>query len=258
MEMCCRTGIYDIGRWPSYKGLGDRAIPWRYGLPERIVISIDGPGGSGKSTIARRLAQRLSFSFLDSGAIYRAATWYALNQDIPLEFEAELLQALDDFCLRLEESPEGMRVFVNLNEITREIRQRDVSNNIFHLANNEKVRERLVAIQRDYAEGKCIVTEGRDMGTVVFPDADLKFFLIAGLDVRAQRRKLELDEAGETVDLDTLKNEIRKRDERDETRAVAPLRKPDDALVVDSSSLSTDEVLERMIQEIRARNLVNG
>lgn len=222
----------------------------------KSVITIDGPSGAGKSTVARRLAERIRFSFLDSGAVYRAATWFAISRSVRWDDESEILGALDGFSLRLEERPSGMLVFVNSRDVTGQIRGRDISNNIYHLADNPRVRIRLVPYQRAFAEGKKIVAEGRDMGTVVFPDADLKIYLDASLEIRARRRQMELAAQGEAIDLSLLIEEIRTRDERDMTRAVAPLCKPPGAFFLDASPLPVEEVLEILIREASKKQLV--
>jgi len=220
------------------------------------IITIDGPGGSGKSAVARLLAESLGFAFLDSGAIYRAATWFALERGLDLEDTTIVLQAMDGLKMHFEQTPAGMSVFVNLVDVTGQIRTREVSNNIFHLANSGEVRARLIGYQRAFAEEADLVAEGRDMGSVVFPDAALKLYLMASLDVRAGRRQLDLEQAGEPVDLEAIKAEIRVRDERDSNRKVAPLCMPEGAVVIDSSDLDIQQVIEAMTEEARFRGLV--
>jgi len=224
-------------------------------VARKTIITIDGPGGSGKSTVARELAARLGFAFLDSGAIYRAVTWFALDRNLDLENISEVVRAIDELDLRLEQGPSGMLVFVNLVDITNRIRSRELSNHVYLLADSAEVRARLIGIQRSFGEGHDLVAEGRDMGTVVFPDADLKFYLQASLEVRSLRRQRELEAAGETVEPADLQEEIRKRDERDMSRPVAPLRKPEDAVVVDSSDLTVEGVIEALAQVVRERGL---
>ena len=164
---------------------------------------------------------------------------------------------MDDFSLQLEEGPSGMLVFVNSVDVTDRIRTPAVSAKIYHLANEPRFREMIVGIQRAFAGENGLVAEGRDMGTVVFPDADLKFYLDASLEERARRRKQDLDAQGETLTLEEIESEIRKRDERDLNRAVAPLRKPDDAVVLDTSGLDADGAVEIMAQEARRRGLTD-
>lgn len=222
----------------------------------KTTITIDGPGGSGKSTVARRLASSLGFAFLDSGAIYRAATWFALDRGLELTDTALVLQAMDGLNMHFEQTPAGMSVFVNLVDVTGQIRTREVSNSIFHLANSGEVRDRLIGYQQAFAEEADLVAEGRDMGSVVFPDAPLKFYLMASLEVRAGRRQRELDQADEAIDFEAIKEEIRIRDERDSNREVAPLCKPEGAVIIDSSNLDIQQVIEAMNGEARSRGLV--
>lgn len=222
----------------------------------KTTITIDGPGGSGKSTVARRLAGSLGFAFLDSGAIYRAATWFALDQGLDLTDTARVLQAMDGLSLHFEQTPAGMSVFVNLVDVTGQIRTREVSNSIFHLANSGEVRSRLIGYQQAFAQDADLVAEGRDMGSVVFPDAPLKFYLMASLEIRARRRQRELEQVGEQINFEAIKEEILIRDERDSNREVAPLCKPEGAVVIDSSDLEIQQVIAVMTREARSRGLV--
>ena len=212
------------------------------------VITIDGPSGSGKGTVARRLASRLGFGMLDSGALYRLTALASQAAALaPQDAEvAELARHLD--C-RFDE--EG-NVFLNEENVSRELRTETTGAIASQIAARPEVREALLQRQRDFAQPPGLVADGRDMGTVVFPEAPAKIFLDASAEVRADRRYKQLIENGFDASFTALVEEIRQRDERDRNRSVAPLRPADDALVLDSSDLSIDEVeatLWRYIQD---------
>jgi CMP/dCMP kinase len=214
------------------------------------VITIDGPAGAGKSTLAKKLASKLGFFVLDTGAIYRVLALHLLDHGISPEsgnVPAEILNTLD---LKIEPSRAAMRLFLAGREVTDQIRNERIGNaaSVFSMA--PEVRSHLLSIQREAGRQWNLVAEGRDMGTVVFPDAPVKFFLVARLEERSRRRFKELLESGLEPDYETVLAEMRARDKRDETRAAAPLKQASDAVRIDSSNLRPDEVLELMLTHV--------
>ena len=217
------------------------------------VVAIDGPAAAGKSTAAKRAAARLHFAFLDTGAMYRAATWWCLHSGVNLDDEDAVARTVEAIPLRMEETPSGMRVVVDGRDITREIRTPEITRVIYKVDKNPRVRKHLVTLQRAFAQKQPTVAEGRDMGTVVFPKARCKIFLDATLEERTRRRAQQLREQGIAVDLDQLRREIEERDEHTRTRATAPLRPADDAVLLDTTNLTLDEVVDRIVALARER-----
>jgi len=211
------------------------------------VITIDGPAGAGKSTVARRVAKALDYAYLDTGAMYRAATWWALRQEVPLDEPDALVRATEALPLEMLEEGSGLVIRVAGEDVTEAIRHLDVTRHIRYLDGLRGVRSHLTALQRDFARSHPCVVEGRDMGTVVFPQARCKIFLDAALDTRVERRLRELESRGVSVRSDDLADEIRLRDENDRTRETAPLKPAEDALIIDGTSLSLDEVVSRIL-----------
>ena len=216
------------------------------------IIAIDGPAGAGKSTVARRVADRLGYAFLDTGAMYRAATWRALARGVDMDDPAATAESSRAMRLELSEREGGLQVVVDGQDVTDAIRSPEVTRVIYKLDENPEVRERLVSLQREFAARRPTVAEGRDMGTVVFPEARCKIFLDASLEERTRRRAAELRAKGVAVDMDALCEEVRVRDEKTRTRAVAPLRRADDAILVDSTDLTLDEVVDRIVRLARS------
>ena len=216
------------------------------------IVAIDGPAGAGKSTVARRVADILGYAFLDTGAMYRAATWWAVEQGIDLDDPAALAQSTR--AMQLEMIPDGAsgRTRVNGRDITEAIRLPEITRRIHKLDHNPEVRAHLVALQQAFGAQRPTVAEGRDIGTVVFPKARCKVYLDASLEERARRRAAELEAQGLAVNREQLREEIRVRDEKDMTRAVSPLRRAADAVVVDTTSLSLEQVVDTIVRLAQA------
>lgn len=217
------------------------------------VLAIDGPAGAGKSSVARRVAEMLGFAFLDTGAMYRAATWNAMHRGIDMDDGDALAEATRALHLDIQESPHGQTVLVDGHDITQTIRTPEVTQCIAKLDHNAAVRAHLVELQRAFGARGPTVAEGRDMGTVVFPAAKCKVYLDASLDERARRRAREFEAKGIAFDPDALHNDIRTRDEKDISRAIAPLRRADDAVLIDTSTMTSDEVIAAIIFLARQR-----
>jgi cytidylate kinase len=210
------------------------------------VITIDGPGGSGKGTIAMRLAESLGWHFLDSGALYRLVAVAAMDRGVPSADEERLGQVAENLDADFGFSDKGMVVLLDGNYITGRLRSEEVSAFASEAAALPAVRAALMRRQRAFRRPPGLVADGRDMGTVIFPDARLKIFLTASARARAERRYKQLKEKGESVNLSRLFREIEKRDERDRSRAVSPLKPAPDAHVIDSTEMSINEVLQKI------------
>ena len=208
------------------------------------VIAIDGPGGSGKGTVSMRLAQELGWHFLDSGALYRIVAVAAMDRNIASDDGLSLGELAAQLDVKFSFSNEGLVVLLEGTHITDRLRSEEVSAYASEAATIAAVRAALVARQRAFRKAPGLVADGRDMGTVIFPDAILKIFLTASVDARANRRYKQLKEKGESVNLSRLFRDIKNRDKRDSTRAIAPLRPADDAHVIDSTELGIKEVLQ--------------
>ena len=220
---------------------------------KRWVIAIDGPSGAGKSTVAKLLADQLGYVVLDTGAMYRAVAFRAKQRGLCLEDEERLSQLASSLQVTFLTRNGELRVLCDGEDITEAIRSPDMSSLASDISKREGVRSALVRLQREMGRGGGVILEGRDIGTVVFPDADVKFYLDANAEERARRRTQELISKGIKVTFqDTLEDVIR-RDRNDMTRAISPLRKAKDAVVIDSTHLSVEDVVEKMIQVIRQR-----
>ena len=212
------------------------------------IVAIDGPAGAGKSTVARRVAVSLGFAFVDTGAIYRTVALAALKERIELHDGAALAAMTTRLKMHFETKQDGNLVFLEGEDVTANIRSREVSTAASEVSKHSALRANLLDTQRLLAsQGAGAVLEGRDIGTVVFPNAQTKIFLDASEHERATRRAAELRGKGESVDFEELLQEIRERDERDRSRDVAPLKPADDAEIIDTTGLSIDDVVQRIV-----------
>ena len=236
-----------------------RAAP---GYPARVtapIVAIDGPAGAGKSTVARQLARRLGFTIIDTGAIYRSVALAAQRAGISWEDDTGLARLLDT---GLGLTFQGERVLLRGEDVTEAIRTPEISRGASVVSARPVVRQKLLQLQRDlgHAAPRGAVLEGRDIGTVVFPDADVKFFLTASDEARAQRRHAELNEKGLSVPLPEVLSDQRRRDKDDTERAIAPLRAAADAVVVDTTGFDLEQVVERCfrVASQRLKHLISG
>jgi len=220
-------------------------------LPRRLIIAIDGPAGAGKSTIASKLARKLGYTNLESGAMYRALALKAIEWDVSFDDEEALLKLARNSRIQLEPSLSGNRVLLDGRDVTSRVRETDVTEGASRVSVHPKVREWMVARQQEMGAGGGVVMEGRDIGTKVFPHADVKVFLDADPVIREQRRLQQQNLQGKAAEVTAT--ELRERDRRDRTRAASPLVAAPDALLIDSTSLSEEEVLGRIDQEIEKR-----
>lgn len=222
---------------------------------KRIIVAIDGPAGAGKSTLAKRVAEKLGFIYINSGAMYRAVALWALRLNVALDDMHRLEQLAK--AANIELLPGDGRVALNGEDVTEAIRDPRVSDAASKISMIPSVRRALLVPQRNIATRASVVMEGRDIGSVVFPEAQVKIFLDADPRERAQRRALELQQEGRTAELQAISKELQKRDERDRRRAEAPLVQAPDAQLVDTTGLSLDEVEDIVLRFIRAR-ISNG
>jgi cytidylate kinase len=220
---------------------------------QKLTIAIDGPAGAGKSTIAARLARKLGYVNLESGAMYRALALKAIRNDISFDDEPALLALAQRSKIRLEPTREGNRVFLDGMDVSQRIREQDVTNAASRVSIHPSVRQWMVERQRELGTGGGVIMEGRDIGTKVFPHAEVKVFLDAHPEVRQQRRVLQRAEKGVQVEPQRIAAELQERDLRDRTRAASPLVPADDAVIIDSSQLSIDQVVDKVEALVRKK-----
>jgi cytidylate kinase len=216
------------------------------------IITIDGPSGSGKSTVAKEVADRLGYRYIDTGAMYRGIGWLARREGVPFQEGPVLDRLLSSASLSFEERPGGTRLVVNGTDVTEQIRTPEMGMVASDISAIGSVRRWLSSFQRKLGEEGRTVLEGRDMGTVVFPDGDFKFFLTASLQERARRRAQELQERGDAVDPERVLQDMSVRDRNDSNRDLAPLRKAADAVEVETTDMTLDEVVEKILRWVKA------
>ena len=213
-----------------------------------MIIAVDGPAGAGKSTISKLVAKKLGIQYLDTGAMYRAVTLYFLENNVDFSNIDEVEKNLDkihiDFLNNI--------LFLNNIDVSKQIREKNINDNVSDVSALAIVREKMVDLQRKMSNHKSVILDGRDIGTVVFPNANYKFFLVASVDIRAQRRyKEELEKGNKSANIDDIKKSIENRDYIDSTRTVTPLKKADDAIQIDTSYRNIEEVVESIISYIK-------
>ena len=221
---------------------------------KRISIAIDGPAAAGKSTVAKLIAKKLSYLYIDTGAMYRALTWKALKENVSPENEEALYHLLMKTDIELAQAGDKQKVFVDGMEVTEDIRYPEVTGNVSAVSKHKSVRQEMVKRQQQLAKSGGVVMDGRDIGTFVLPGAEVKIFLLASSEERAKRRYEENLRKGIPSDLEQLKKDIEKRDKLDSEREIAPLKKAEDAVVVDTTSLSINEVVEKIMEIVRERD----
>lgn len=218
---------------------------------KRIKVAIDGPAGAGKSTAARMLAEKIGYRYIDTGAMYRALTLLVLRKNIAWEDEEGIISLFESHMVKQM----GEKTLLDGEDISREIRTNKVSRAVSIVCRHSKVREKMVILQRELAEGGGIVMDGRDIGTVVLPDAQIKIFLTASADERAKRRMHDLEVIGKPLPLDEVRQNIINRDRLDSTRKIAPLKQADDAIVVDTTYLPIDDEIELLVRIVREKEM---
>ena len=211
-------------------------------------IAIDGPAGAGKSSIAKLVAKKLSFVYVDTGAMFRTVAYYFLSQGKDPSDAEMVTEECEKISISIEYKDGAQHIFLDGTDVSTEIRQEEVGKNASVVAKNQAVRNRLLALQRQMAEKQDVIMDGRDIGTVVLPDAQVKIYLTASASVRAERRYKELVEKGETCNLKKIEEDIIARDEQDMNREIAPLKQAEDAVLVDSSYMTIEEVVDKIIE----------
>lgn len=219
-------------------------------MKKGYIITIDGPSGAGKSTVSRKLAEKMGYLYLDTGAMYRACALKAFKLGLDPSREEDAQKVVSDLKLELVPRGNQIRLFLDGEDITEKIRTEEVGMGASKISQHRVVREKLWELQRKLGEQGGVVAEGRDMGTVVFPDADYKFFLTASLEERARRRYQELLQRGEKVELEQIKKEVEKRDAQDSQRDLAPLKPAPEAILIDTTHLNVDQVVDLILKEI--------
>lgn len=218
-----------------------------------MIIAIDGPAGAGKSTISKLIANRLGIMYIDTGAMYRAVTYYFLQNDVKFDEKDEIKSSLDKIDIDFGRD----KVYLCNQDVTSQIRSKIVNENVSNVSAIDVVREKMVDMQRLMSKKKSVLLDGRDIGTVVFPSADYKFYLTASVDVRAKRRYLEEQNKGNiNISIEEIKKSIENRDYIDSNRKISPLKKADDAVEIDTSDMSIDEVVNKVINMVGEKDVI--
>ncbi len=223
---------------------------------KKIVIAIDGPAASGKSTTAKLTAEKLNYLHIDTGAMYRALTLKVIENNVDPEDETSVYDTVKNCVIEFDRNKNAMLVFLDGKNVTEAIRNREVTRNVSAVSSYKKVRQLMVNEQRRLSEGGGVVLEGRDIGTVVIPNADLKIFMVASVEERVKRRQKELAEKGTNVDYDKLVKDIIDRDTKDSKRTESPLRKADDAIILDTSNLTINQQVDFIVD--KALEIINS
>jgi CMP/dCMP kinase len=231
---------------------------------KKLIIAIDGYSSCGKSTVAKALAHKLKLNYIDSGAMYRAVTFYFLRNNIPIPLPEELESSKVDFekvmhdieiTFKINPETHFSEIYLNGKNVEHEIRTMEISENVSHVSAIRAVRKKLVALQQKMQHHGGLVMDGRDIGTTVFPNADLKIFMTADKGIRAERRYKELISKGVKVTFNEVENNIKSRDEEDTHRKISPLRKADDAVILDNSNMNFEEQLDFVMNEIERKKV---
>ena len=220
-------------------------------MNKKYVIAIDGPAASGKSTTAKQLAKKLKYIYIDTGAMYRASGLCTIFQNVSLDDEIALKKMLDEINIKIEYAEEGNHIYLNGEDVSERIREADITKLSSQIAVIGIVRDKMVELQRKMGENGGVIMDGRDIGTVVFPKADFKFFMIADVKTRALRRWKEAKEKGENISLDEIETELIWRDKNDSTRDISPLIQAEDAIPIDNSGMTIDEQVKKMYSVIK-------
>ena len=220
-----------------------------------MIIAIDGPAAAGKSTSAKLLSERLNVLYLDTGAMYRCIALSVIEHKIDIYDESSQKDFISSFNLELKTVDGAPDFLVNGNSVTKKIRTTAISKKVSEISAIPAIREYMVTLQRSFAKNNNCVVEGRDIGTVVFPEAEIKFFIIASVEVRAKRRKLELQNIGETISLKELRRDIKARDKHDSERSHSPLKKAINAIQIDTTEMNIDEQVNYMIKKVNLKKI---
>ncbi len=216
-----------------------------------MVITIDGAAGVGKSSTAKEIAKRLGYKYFDTGAMYRAVTLFFMKKNVDLESDSQVNESLDAIKLNIDFSSESeMQIFLDEENISLKIRSQEVTSKVSSVSALKDVREMMVKIQRSLTENGNFIVEGRDIGTVVFPDAKYKFYLQADYDIRAKRRLADFEKINEAKNINVIKRDLEKRDKYDSTRKLSPLKKPENAIIIDTTYCSFEEQVDQILKHI--------